>query len=135
MSRTLSNPSSVELLSAVSTFLINDIAPQVNGQSAFHIKVACNILNIVAREIENGADLNESVCEALSNILSDQKTGSDEAQDLQSLKAELSEVIKNDQIKNNAELLDALKMLTLKQLAIDNPKYSGYHQALKSNER
>ena len=122
----MSNPSAVTLLEAVKEFLINDISPQVNKHSGFHLRVVCNILSIVSREIEQGAALNETAMAELQRLLE-----SPNASTLDTLNEQLCDAIKQGAIDpEDPELLSYLKVVTKQQVAIDNPKYSGYQQAL-----
>ncbi|MCG8316292.1 MAG: DUF6285 domain-containing protein [Pseudomonadales bacterium] len=121
----MSNPSATTLLSAVKEFLINDVSPQLSKHSAFHLRVACNILSIVAREFEQGAELNEIAVKQLQALLQETENAS-----LELLNEKLCEAIKSGAIDSeDPALLHCLKDITQRQVAIDNPKYSGYKQS------
>jgi aminoglycoside phosphotransferase (APT) family kinase protein len=49
-------PTASELLDAVRGFLTDDVMAATTGQIAFHARVAANVLDIVARELELGPD-------------------------------------------------------------------------------
>ena len=42
-------PTPIELTQAVADFLRNDIAPMISGHSAFKLRVATNMLDLVVR--------------------------------------------------------------------------------------
>ncbi|MCG8317117.1 MAG: DUF6285 domain-containing protein [Pseudomonadales bacterium] len=121
----MSNPSATTLLNAVKEFLIDDVSPQLNKHSAFHLKVACNILSIVAREFDQGAELNSTAIKQLQTLLQESDDNS-----VESLNQKLCAAIQSGQIKiEDPALLQCLKDITQRQVAIDNPKYSGYAQS------
>ena len=48
-------PTSAELVEAVRDFLERDVMASTEGRVQFHTRVAINVLNMVQREIEQGA--------------------------------------------------------------------------------
>jgi hypothetical protein len=46
-------PTALELVEAIRAFLENDVLPELKGRKQFHTRVAINVLNILAREIEH----------------------------------------------------------------------------------
>ena len=81
--------------------------------------------SIVAREIEQGAALNDTAVAELQRLL---QAPTDST--LDTLNEQLCGAIKNGAIDaEDPELLRYLKDVTERQVAIDNPKYSGYQQA------
>jgi len=44
-------PTAAELVAAVADFLDNDVRPSIEGQVAFHARVAANVLRTVEREL------------------------------------------------------------------------------------
>lgn len=50
----MGQPSIIELVEAVKTFLETRAMPELKGHTAFHARVAANALGIVARELELG---------------------------------------------------------------------------------
>ena len=50
-------PSAAELLEAVREFLESDVLPATEGRLRFHVRVAANVVGMVARELELGPDL------------------------------------------------------------------------------
>ena len=51
---TQDRPTANELVTAVREFLEHDVMPATEGRVQFHTRVAVNVLNIVARELELG---------------------------------------------------------------------------------
>jgi hypothetical protein len=49
-------PSAAELLDAVREFLESDVLPGTEGRLRFHVRVAANVVGMVAREIVLGPD-------------------------------------------------------------------------------
>ena len=61
-------PTAAELLSAVSTFLRDDVMPSAQGGVSFHARVAANVVDMVARELEHGDAQRRRRAEALSEL-------------------------------------------------------------------
>lgn len=122
----LGNPRSVELIAAVNEFLEKEVMPQLDARTAFHMKVTTNVLNIVSRELAQGNDFNETTTELITSFLKLPSTNDD----LEASYLALCQHIENtDTALDDPSLLSMLKQITLKRLAIDNPKYSGYQYA------
>ena len=51
MSSLYGRPTAAELVAAVADFLDNDVRPSIEGQVAFHARVAANVLRTVEREL------------------------------------------------------------------------------------
>lgn len=127
MSVSLGKPDSVQLISAVKDFLRKDVSTQLDPHTAFQLKIACNVLDIVVREIDQVDDLNEESLKLLNSLLSTSKNDNAALNDRYQ---DLCDAIRQGKIKvDDKETLSTLKHITLQQLAIDNPKYSGYQQA------
>ncbi len=102
-------PSNAELVAAVRTFLETDVSPQLSGRTAYHAKVAANVLAMVERSF---------TCPAPAEITAD-----------------LSADIRSGKIdETTLGLLDQLRASAMAQLAIDNPKYSTFVRALVNLE-
>ena len=123
----LSHPSAAELIQAIQIFLCETVAPQVDGQTAFHLKVANNLLKIVARELTLQQSTEEVIRQQLDQVL--RHTNPDLANTehtLESLNAALCENISSGTFNDgDNELLSALRIITQAKLYIDNPDYSG----------
>jgi hypothetical protein len=117
-------PSAGELLDAVSRFLTDVAAPQLHGQAGFHARVAANALALVKRELEGRAAAQEREVATLSALLG--KTGT-----AQSLTAELCARIASGELDERSDgLLQALTAITIDQVQLDQPGYSGLRAAL-----
>lgn len=123
MTNSLSTPNTNQLIDAVTNFLKSQVSPQVDTHTQFHLKVACNVLKIVSREIDSANDnerlplLHRTLAALLDAPLD---------QDLSALYQQLCADIKSGALAmENPDLLPLLRQLTEHQLKIDNPKYSG----------
>ena len=56
---TQDRPTASELVTAVREFLEHDVMAATDGRVQFHTRVAVNVLNIVARELDQSAELTE----------------------------------------------------------------------------
>ena len=113
-----------ELLEAVRRFLRSDLVPQLEGFSAYTARVAANSLAIALRELEHGEALAEIDALAAAGFGIDPAEGP--------VAQQLAIRLRDRSIQPDPEVLQYLKRRTLKALEIDNPKYSGYLQALAS---
>lgn len=112
-----------ELLHAIEIFLRDSVVPQLSGFTAYNTKVAINSLKIVQRELELNGQL-KSIDERKATRLGLQLSDGEIAE-------HLSLAIRDDSIAIDQSLIEYLKERTVKKLEIDNPKYSGYLQALE----
>lgn len=120
---TISNPPADELVQAVQTFLTDTVAPQVDKHTAFHIKVACHVLNIIKRELSQAASLDQLAGREITKLL-DAEQEADVP--LETLNDMLCKKIQDGEISfDDPQLLNALKVVTAAKLAIDNPSYGG----------
>ena len=120
----LSHPAASDLIQAIQGFLTDTVAPQVDKHTAFHIKVACHMLAILERELDQQQAAESTVRQALIGLLQqDQETAEQSPAVLNEL---LCQQIRNGDIShNNPALLQSLREITTTRLAIDNPAYSG----------
>ncbi|MBU2550242.1 MAG: hypothetical protein KKB20_17670 [Proteobacteria bacterium] len=124
MSAKPNRPTTKDLVEAVREFLENRIMPAVEGQVAFHARVAANVLAIVERELETGPELDDRERERLSRILG--RTAS-----LAELNQDLCRRITDGSLDYmDPALLDHLRRTAVSRLSIDNPKYSAYRRAV-----
>jgi len=115
-------PGASELLEAVREFLANEVQPQDATPSAFHVRVAANVLAIVQRETETGQAALEAEERRLTELLAVDG-------DLEELNAELCRRLRAGEMDyNSPELLDHLRQTTMDRLAIDNPRYATYRR-------
>jgi hypothetical protein len=113
-------PTPIELTKAVADFLRSEIAPGITGHQAFKLRVAINILDLVARQLtlEEGSDGAEAA--RLARLLD--RNGS-----LFELNRALAERIADGAVDlATPGLGEHLWQTTLDKLAIDQPNYATY---------
>jgi Domain of unknown function (DUF6285) len=117
-------PTPIELTRAVADFLRNDITPAVSGHNAFKLRVAINILDLVARQLSlaEGSDTAEAA--NLQTLL-----GIDG--DLLDLNRALAEKVANGEVDlATPGLSEHLWQTTMAKLAVDQPNYGSYKREL-----
>lgn len=115
----LNRPTAIELLDAVVEFLEADVAPQVAAATAFHLRVARNVIGIVQREIKGRDAMDANEHQRLQALL-----GSDASR--LSLNLLLADRISAGQFDAEPARTALFKHLTetiAGKLAIDNPSY------------
>ena len=121
-------PTRDELLEAVVEFLEKRVMPKLDKHTAFHTRVAANVLNIVRRELELGPGLDAEELDRLKNLLGRDGT-------LEELNAELcNRIHKGDLDHTNPELMEHLFRTTVGKVSVDQPIYSAYRRALDKKE-
>jgi hypothetical protein len=119
------DPTPIELTKAVADFLRNDITPVVSGHNAFKLRVAVNMLDLVARQLAlaQGSDAAEAA--SLKKLL-----GIDG--DLIDLNHALAEQIAKGEVDlATPGLSEHLWRTTLAKLAVDQPNYGSYKRELE----
>lgn len=117
-------PDPDELLAAVAAFLREQAMPQLQGQAAFHARVAANALDIVRRQLRLAPAAAAAEHQRLRALLG--RDGS-----LEELNAMLCARIADGTIGlHTPGLLAHLRRVTLDKLAVDQPTYAGYRRAL-----
>ena len=113
-------PTPIELTRAVADFLRGEIAPSLAGHQAFKLRVAVNILDLVARQLslEQGSDGAEAA--RLAQLL-----------DLKGSLFELNRALADHIADGKVDLAtpglpEHLWQTTLDKLAIDQPNYATY---------
>jgi hypothetical protein len=115
----MDQPSVLELVKAVQSFIETKAMPELKGHTAFHARVAANALGIVTRELELGPKAGEREKAQLVALL-----GHDGS--LEDLNRELCERIREGKIDIESDVLrQHLELTTLDKVAIDQPNYSG----------
>ncbi|WP_024517304.1 DUF6285 domain-containing protein [Bradyrhizobium sp. Tv2a-2] len=117
-------PTPTELTKAVADFLRDDIAPTPSGHSAFKLRVAINILDLVTRQLtlEKGSDAAEAA--RLRQML-----GMDSS--LIELNGVLSDKIASGEMDlRTPGLAEHLWQTTMDKLAVDQPGYAAYKREL-----
>jgi Domain of unknown function (DUF6285) len=117
-------PTPVELANAVADFLRDDIAPMIEGHNAFKLRVAINMLDLVARQLtlEQGGDVAEAA--RLSQFLGLQGS-------LIELNRALAGRIASGELDlQTPGLSQHLWQTTMDKLAVDQPNYAAYKREL-----
>ncbi len=113
----IDRPTVTELLSAVREHLIENLAPMLDGQPAFHLRVATNALAIVQRTMAEGDALDQAELIRLQKLL-----GRDGY--LTDLNRTLAAQIRSGELDNRREaLLTHLRQTALDKLGLANPRY------------
>ena len=116
----MDQPSAVELVKAVQAFIETRAMPELKGHTAFHARVAANVLAIVARQLEQGPASDAAELIRLQTILG--RTDGD----LDALNRELCRLIRTGKISTgDAALGRHLRETTVAKVQIDQPNYSG----------
>jgi hypothetical protein len=117
-------PSAIELLQAVRSFLQDQAIPRLEGRAAFHARVAVNALAIVERGLELGPAQDAAEQERLEVMLGRAGT-------LDELNRELCRRIRAGEMDlDTVGLAEHLRETTLAKLAVDQPRYAAYRRAL-----
>ncbi|MCP5002067.1 MAG: hypothetical protein GY933_25910 [Hyphomicrobiales bacterium] len=110
-------PTAAELLSAVREHLIDNLAPTLEGQPAFHLRVATNALAIVERTLAEGDAMDRGELNRLQGLL-----GGDG--DLVELNRTLATQIRAGGLDDRKQVLLAhLRQTAADKLRLANPKY------------
>lgn len=116
-------PDLSQLITAVQSFLNDKAMPELAGRTAFHARVAANVLSIVEREVRFGAHFASVQKARLEKILGVQA-------DLETLNRLLCERLSNGELGLDSPLVkEHLIKSTMGKLAIDQPRYAGYARA------
>ncbi len=125
------HPDITQLLHVVTEFLRTEIMPNVEGARSFHVRVAANALDIVRREVEQLKAFPAEERERLRTIPG--LVGVDDAPDTDELYDRLCDALADGRLdENETVLMDFLWELSLHQLAVDQPNYSGYAEGLQT---
>jgi hypothetical protein len=117
-------PSAIELLQAVRSFIQDQAIPRLEGRAAFHARIAVNALAIVERGLELGHAQSAAERERLEALLG--RTGT-----LDELNRELCRRIRAGEVDlDSTGLLEHLRETTLAKLAVDQPRYAAYRRAV-----
>lgn len=115
-------PNAQELLNAVREHLMNNLAPTLEGQPAFHLRVATNVLATIERTMEHGEEMDQAEVDRLKALLS--TDGDIAGEDVVELNRQLVEKIKSGDMDDQREaVLDHLRQTTVDKLNLANPKY------------
>ncbi|MEM7078174.1 MAG: phosphotransferase family protein [Pseudomonadota bacterium] len=115
-----------ELVVSVRNFLHNDVMDETTGRLNFLARVAGNSLDIVLRDLSHGATARAQEWERLRALF-------DADADLQSLRWKLVHGLRDGSIElDKPGLVEHLRATVVNEVAIDQPKYSGFQTALDS---
>jgi Domain of unknown function (DUF6285) len=118
------SPSSTQLLTAVTDFLLTVAVPGLSGHAQFSARISANALALVKRELEGRSVADARAVQLYADLLHE---GHD--RDLAALEQQLCADIATGHLTMSTQgLLSALREVTSAQLAIDQPSYSGLHQ-------
>lgn len=118
-------PTTAELVEAVREFLEGEVQPKLEGSTAFHARVAVNVLRIVERELAQGGALAAAEQARLETLL-----GADG--ELGDLNARLVEAIRGGELDvDSPGLVDHLRATVMGRVGVDNPRYGSYKRALE----
>lgn len=115
-----------ELVGATRDFLHGQVREETTGRTRFHALVAGNALDIVYRDLHFGAEHRRREHERVRALL-------DTDGPLLDLRWKLVHAIRDDRIAlDDRKLHEHLRATVVNQIAIDQPKYSGFKTAAAS---
>jgi hypothetical protein len=105
-------PSIEELVRAVREYIERDVMDATEGRVRFHARVAANVLGMVERELELGADQAAAHAAALARLgVADE--------------AELARAIRDGRLADRrAEVVDVIRETVRAKLAVAHPGYA-----------
>jgi hypothetical protein len=117
-------PRADELVASVRDFLRGDVMEKTTGRTRFLARVASNSLDIVRRELELGPPLRAREEKRLRALF-----GSSE--DRNTLRERLVRVLRDGTLPlDHPGLAEVLRESVVNQVAIDQPRYSGFRHAI-----
>lgn len=120
-------PRTDELLVSVRDFLREDVMSATQGRVNFLSRVASNSIDIVLRELTLGPEHQQRELDRLQVFYQS-------AEPLDSLRWRLVEELRDGQVSlDNEALQNHLRETVVNQIAIDQPKYSGFKRALEQD--
>lgn len=124
----LDQPTPVEMLDVLASYLRDQLAPQLPAHAVFHARVAANAIDLVRRELESGETLRTESALRLKTLL-----GRDASHD--ELERELCQRIREGSMgASTPGLIDHLMATTLAKLSIDQPGYASYRRELADRQ-
>ncbi len=127
----VNQPNVSQLCEALQEFLGREVTPAVADDGLkYKLKIAMNVLGIIARESELGEGFRRLERSALSEYLGDDaESAAPESADLESTdvnKRLLDHIRSGDIASREDDLLAILERITVAKMAIDNPRYASY---------
>jgi len=122
----VNQPNVSQLCEALQEFLGREVTPAVADDGLkYKLKIAMNVLGIIARESELGEGFRRLERSALSEYLGDDSESADlESTDVN--KRLLDHIRSGDIASRGDDLLATLERITVAKMAIDNPRYASY---------
>jgi|SRR6266481_4299104 len=118
-------PTNSELIESVRDYLQTVAIPALSGHSAFHGRIAVNVLDIVLRDLRLGPGFDTAEQKRLAELL-----GQDD--DLATLNRLFCQRLRNGEISGDDPAVRAhLRTTALERLSIDNPKYATYQRLVR----
>lgn len=112
------SPTAAQLVEAVREFLERDVSSALEGRVAFHLRVALNVLAIVQRELELGAELDDAERARLVALLGHDGSTTRE------LETELARAIRDGSLDaHHDEVMAHVRATVRGKLLVANPKY------------
>ena len=119
-------PRAGELVESVRDFLRDEVMLNTEGRTNFMARVASNSLDIVVREMQLGLAAKQQEKEILSVLVNEPATA-----DLSAMRWQLVKQLRQGQLDLSApDLQNYLRNSVVNQIAIDQPKYSGFKRAI-----
>ena len=117
-------PTPPELLESVAAYLRAEVLPQLDGATAFGLRVSIGALGLVRRELTRSANEDEAEAARLRALVG-------EGGDLETLTIELARrILAGEASLDTAGLAEHLWATTGAKLAVDQPGYAGWKRAL-----
>lgn len=124
----LDQPTGAEVLGAVARYLRETLLPKLPADAVFHTRVAANAVDMVRRQLEQGAAFEQAELERLHALLGRDGT-------LLELNRELSARIAAGELgPQSPGLMDHLWATTMEKMAVDQPGYASYRRELALRE-
>ncbi|MEM7339307.1 MAG: phosphotransferase family protein [Actinomycetota bacterium] len=126
-------PSTGELVTSVRDFLRTEVMASTEGRTNFMARVAANSLDIVLRELDLTRAHLTAERTRLGALVG--RGGNDGMPDLESQRWGLVKALRRDEIdRTRPDLHHHLRSTVVNQVAIDQPRYSGYLAAIATAE-
>lgn len=110
-------PDPQQQLAAVAAFLREEVMPRFDGQLAFHVRVAANMLETVGRQLRLAPDAERAALVRLRALLGYDGT-------LEALNQDLCDQIADGRLANHTPgVVEHVWQVTLDKLAVDQPGY------------
>jgi Domain of unknown function (DUF6285) len=105
-----------EAIAAVVGHLRGEVLPTLTGQNAYSVRVAANLLAIVERELESGAELDRAELKRLHELLGEGR--------LEELNERLARGLRDGTVDvGSAAVVEHLRLTARDRLQVANPRY------------